>query len=94
MDSFCFHHARIDGVHTDLLRSQLFGEDVGYRLHGALGGRINCRSRRVHVGYGGADIDDAAAIGIEKLRSFLRRQNEPQHVGVEMPVKMLLGDLS
>ena len=41
----------------------------------------------------GADIDDTSALVAKKLRRLLCRQQQAQHVDVEMPVKVLFRDL-
>lgn len=37
------------------------------------------------------DIDHASALGAEVLHGFLRGQDQPQYVDVEVAMKMLLG---
>ena len=66
---------------------------MGYGIHSALGCRVDRGCWRRQTARGGADVDDASALGTEPLHRFLGRQNQPQHIGVEQPVELLLRNL-
>ena len=56
-----------------------------------LSARVNRAVRRCDAANNGAHVYDAAPLS-EVLRSGLRRKEEAQHVDIEVPVKVLLGD--
>src|SRR5205823_4336583 len=74
-------------------RSQLLGEDVRYRVHGALGRRVYRRCGWRNTARGRADVNNASALGTEQFRRFLGRQNKSQYIGIEVPVELLFRDL-
>ncbi len=87
--AFRLDHAGVDRVHADLARPQLLGQRPGHRVHGGLGGAVD-RGIRDPIGTGQrADVDDAAAVGADVLDGFLRRQDQAEHVEIELAPEVL-----
>lgn len=63
--------------------------DPDHRVDRALRSSVDDRIQRTKIVRHGADIDDAAALVTKDLHRLSRRQQQAQHVNVEMPVKVL-----
>jgi hypothetical protein len=78
---------------TRMLRGpQLLGERLGHGVDGRLGRAVDDAVGRRDGARDRADVDDTAARR-EMLDRLLRRENEPEHIQVEVLVKVLLGDV-
>src|SRR6266481_4534500 len=74
-------------------RAERGGEHARQRVDRTLGGRVDCRCRlRLLAGHR-RDVDDAAAVRAEMLGRFLGGKDSAEHVGVELQVEFVLGDV-
>jgi hypothetical protein len=89
--AFSLDHAGTEGIDPDLLRTELAGQHDGDGVDRGLRAGVNRAVRRCDATGNGADVNDAAPFS-EVLHSGLRRKEEAQHIDVEVPVKVLLGD--
>ncbi len=89
--AFSLDYAGTNSVDPDLLRAELAGQHASDGLDGSLSAGVNRTVRRCDAANNGAHVYDAASLS-EVLDSGLRRKEEAQHVDVEVPVKVLLGD--
>src|SRR6202021_3862919 len=58
----------------------------------ALGGRIDDSIWRIDGGNGGANVDDAAARGVEDLQRLTRGLEQAEHIDIEVAMEVLLGE--
>ena len=89
--AFSLDHAGTEGIDPDLLRAELAGQHDGDGVDRGLRAGVNRAVRRCDATGNGANVNDAAPLS-EVLHSSLRRKEEAQHIDVEVPVKVLLGD--
>ena len=87
-----FHHARVQGIHPDPLRAELFRECDRHGVHGRLGRAVDRRVLDRHGTDDRADVDDRAARRTHELDRLLSRQQQAEHVEVELLVEVLRGD--
>jgi hypothetical protein len=89
--AFSLDHAGTEGIYTDLPWAELASEHAGDRVDRGLRARVNRTVRRCDATGNGANVDDAAPLS-EVVHSGLRHKEEAQHIDIEVPVKVLLGD--
>src|SRR5580693_2486125 len=89
--TFSLDYAGTEGVDPDLLRAELAGQHDGDGVDRGLSAGVNRAVRRCDATGNGAHVYDAASLS-EVLHSGLRNKEEAQHIDVEVPVKVLLGD--
>src|SRR5260221_1106637 len=89
--AFSLDYAGTEGVDPDLFRAELTGQHDGDGVDRGLSAGVNRAVRRCDVTGNGAHVYDAASLS-EVLHSGLRNKEEAQHIDVEVPVKVLLGD--
>jgi hypothetical protein len=64
-----------------------------HRVHGRLRRAVDRRAgQRLHAD-DGADVDDTAAVAVEMFQRLLRREDQAEHVQIELLPEMVLGDL-
>ena len=89
--TFSLDYSGTEGVDPDLFRAELAGQHDRDGVDRGLGAGVNRAVRRCDATGNGAHVYDAASIS-EVLHSGLRDKEEAQHIDVEVPVKVLLGD--
>ena len=89
--AFSLDYAGTEGVDPDLFRAELAGQHDGDGVDRGLSAGVNRAVRRCDATGNGAHVYDAASLS-EVLHSGLRNKEEAQHIDVEVPVKVLLGD--
>ena len=89
--AFSLDYAGTDGVDPDLLRAELAGQHDRDGVDRGLSAGVNRAVRRCDATGNGANVNDAAPFS-EVLHSGLSNKEEAQHIDIEVPVKVLLGD--
>src|SRR6266851_8124882 len=89
MKAFRLDHARVQRVHANLLRSKLLRQRNRNGVDRCLGSAVNRPNRHRHRTHDRADVDDRAAIRPDVLHRLLRRQQQAQHIQVELRVEVL-----
>src|SRR5580704_10664065 len=89
--AFSLDYSGTEGVDPDLFRAELAGQHGRDGVDRGLGAGVNRAVRRCDATGNGAHVYDAASLH-EVLHSGLRDKEEAQHIDVEVPVKVLLGD--
>jgi hypothetical protein len=92
VEPFGFHHAGVQGVDADLLRTEFEGQGDRDGVYGGLRCAIDAARGHGHGADDGTDVDDGAAFGADVLDGFLDGEEEAEDVEAELLVEVVNGD--